>query len=129
MFLNALCLLSSSAAAPSTFPSPFFFWLDCVLIPIFTLEYLLQLCTVHDAECVDTEALVAEAGWDELETAADGGDKDEHMMAHKVPRWKIRARRTYRWATESLQICDILAILPFYLELLLNPPGSEEKVS
>ena len=42
-----------------------------------------------------------------------------------MPKWKRGVLRTYRWATESLQICDVLAILPFYLELFMNPPGSE----
>ena len=65
------CLTHCGSCEPT--PSPFFFWLDCLLIPIFTLEYLLQLGTVHNAECVDTEALVtgADAGWDELENADD----------------------------------------------------------
>ena len=33
--------------------------LEAIVIPIFTVEYLISLLTVHDAECVDAETLIA----------------------------------------------------------------------
>jgi hypothetical protein len=82
-----------------------------------------QLLTVHDAECVDTEDLIlaSEEGWDELEGESGGdGVAAAHAAEARAaaPRlWKVRARRTWRWASEALQICDVLAVLPFYLEV------------
>ena len=83
---------------------PRFWGFECVAIPVFTLEYALRLLTVHAAACVDAEKMIA-------------GDA---LSRERASAWRVGARRTWDFATSPLELFDLLAVLPFWLELAVR---------
>ena len=120
---------------------PIFKALEAIVIPIFTVEYLVSLLTVHDAECVDAETLIAEDAAEELGSPKPGGASggaggaahDARLGAHGFfgvsSEFQTRVRRTWRYFSGPLQLCDLLAIAPFYLEILLKSAGPSKASS
>jgi hypothetical protein len=104
------------------------------LVDFYIVTVYAQLLTVHDAECVDTEQLIAEdalgEGGGDGETDADReADAAAHLRATRSPlrnlltlspSWRVGLRRTWRFAASPLQLCDLLAVGPFYLEHALR---------
>jgi len=76
-------------------PPEIFHYIEVVGISIFTIDYLLRICTVHVCRPFECGLEV---------------DPDDVGM----PGWKV----TYLYACQLMNIIDLLAILPFYLQIV-----------
>ena len=90
-------------------PHPLFAWFEDLIIPVFTAEYLARLLTVHAALCIDSDQLIG-ATQSAAGVAAFSG-------------WRVGLKRTWKFCTRPLEVFDLLAILPWWIELLM-PAGS-----
>jgi hypothetical protein len=78
-------------------PDPIFFVFECVAAGIFTLDYIARALTVHAVSSAFCEALPAEplSGW----------------------------RKTVLYCTQALNVIDVLALVPFYVDLFTGGGG------
>jgi hypothetical protein len=77
-------------------------WIELLCIGSFTVEYLLRLLTCWARPDID-----------------DPDDPD-------APPSTSTAKSIFSWATETMNLIDLLAIVPFYMELLLSNGGHSE---
>jgi hypothetical protein len=92
-------------------PLPFFMLIESVCIYIFTVEYVLRLFTVHT---------VPEKVWNIKEEALEEPDDDDEVhVKHEKGRFGL----TKGYATTFMNLIDLVAILPFYLEAAIGDTG------
>mmetsp|Transcript_91182 Transcript_91182/g.244147 ORF Transcript_91182/g.244147 Transcript_91182/m.244147 type:complete len:715 (+) Transcript_91182:147-2291(+) len=87
--------------------SPVFFLIETGCIVIFTVEYFIRLCTIP---AVRTELIALDEVLDDLVEVGEQG----------VPRVRGAAARLVRFVRQPLSLIDLLAILPFYVQLLVG---------
>eukprot|EP00617_Octactis_speculum_P017878 CAMPEP_0185756080 /NCGR_PEP_ID=MMETSP1174-20130828/14534_1 /TAXON_ID=35687 /ORGANISM="Dictyocha speculum, Strain CCMP1381" /LENGTH=796 /DNA_ID=CAMNT_0028434889 /DNA_START=161 /DNA_END=2552 /DNA_ORIENTATION=- len=96
----------------------FFFAVDCVIVPLLTLEYLLRVLTVHASQ-VSGEIMSINAG-DESYTPRE----DSLVAKSQMPAACISLRqgilKTMSYTTEGMNLIDFFSVLPFYLRLILS---------
>lgn len=95
------------------YPKPlgFFMLVEAVCIYIFTVEYVLRLLTVHT---------VPEKVWNIKEEALEEPDDDDEVH---VKHDKTCMGLTRGYATTFMNLIDLVAILPFYLEAAIGDTG------
>ena len=92
-------------------PLPFFMLIESVCIYIFTVEYVLRLFTVHT---------VPEKVWNIKEEALEEPDDDDEVhVKHEKGCFGL----TKGYATTFMNLIDLVAILPFYLEAAIGDTG------
>ena len=79
--------------------APLFVIIDLVTVPVFTLEYLCRLCTIHAVKFMDFSLNKRKMNDDSI---------------------KVKLAKTWEFATDSLNILDFLSIVPFYIELAMK---------
>ena len=95
------------------YPKPlgFFMLVEAVCIYIFTVEYVLRLLTVHT---------VPEKVWNIKEEALEEPDDDDEVhVKHEKGCFGL----TKGYATTFMNLIDLVAILPFYLEAAIGDTG------
>lgn len=90
-------------------PNAVFHQLEVVCIAIFTVEYLARVLSVHSV----TDSVAGTAG-------------GEHTENHSTTSgWA----RTFNYAKRPLNVIDFMAIIPFYIELLIGGGGGGGKMA
>jgi len=96
-------------------PHPAFYAIEVVCVVIFTVDYLIRIALSHSAISMELTVPAARAP-----ISADGEfDILSTLSSKPLP----PARTTWKYALQPLNIIDLLAIAPFYLELA--SPGSD----
>ena len=99
-------------------PLPAFYTIEVVCVSIFTLEYVGKLCLAHAAfGLIEEEPAVED---DMLRTSLRRSSRRQaslHAQAAKNATHWENAVRTARWVRSPLNVIDLLAILPFYIQI------------
>merc|ERR1711988_2042442 len=77
----------------------FFIIIDLITVPVFTFEYLCRLCTIHAVKFMDFSLNKRKMNDDSI---------------------RVKIAKTWEFATDSLNILDLLSIVPFYIELAMK---------
>jgi hypothetical protein len=92
-------------------PIGIFKTIETICVTIFTIEYLGKLFLCHAAP-VDKQPVIDEKG--HMQAAAGNSTHWENM------------KRTFDWFRAPMNIIDLLAILPYYIQLITDSMASEE---
>mmetsp|Transcript_24072 Transcript_24072/g.63477 ORF Transcript_24072/g.63477 Transcript_24072/m.63477 type:complete len:1013 (-) Transcript_24072:214-3252(-) len=94
--------------------------LEFVCIVIFTIDYVLRVATVHSVapDVTRTRMSTRMANWDDPEVM--------HPPRNRTCAEGLR--RTFNYARQPLAVVDLLAVLPFYVDLVTTAFGHPEGV-
>jgi hypothetical protein len=98
-------------------PSPVFARLEMVCIIIFSIEYLCRVLTVH--------ATAASTNVVEVLEIEDQCTSPRSLAGTETSGWKV----TLNYAKKPLNVIDFMAILPWYIELMIGGGGGGGKMA
>lgn len=101
-------------------PSPTFATLEMVCIVIFSIEYLVRILAVHST---------AADGQNDIVVIAGDEDQDSTPTHSQTNKRVSGLQHTWNYAKKSLNVIDFMAIMPFYLELVIGGEGGGGKMA